>query len=180
MTRVKCGIMGAMKKVLSRVRTKKQQEVLVDNDIYEQIKDKYVWVKLDKKNNAQSVKVSEFGNRNGEVLSRFITKAQKGFVVDHIDGNVLDNRRKNLRVCTQAENSRNKNIQKNNTSGTPSVRWQKDAKAWRVRFKYLKQKIQIGYFKDKEEACYVRDQVTIQLHKNFARLYFFEKGEIKL
>lgn len=46
--------------------------------------------------------------RNYVYLHRFIMDAPKGMTVDHINGNTMDNRRANLRVCTYRENSCNR------------------------------------------------------------------------
>jgi len=46
--------------------------------------------------------------KSGVMLHKFIMGAVKGMEVDHINGNPLDNRRENLRVCTTQENRRNR------------------------------------------------------------------------
>ena len=51
-------------------------------------------------------------------------------VIDHIDGNVDNNRIENLRQVTHAENCRNARVRKDNTSGTPGVRWHKANRKW--------------------------------------------------
>lgn len=101
-------------------------------------------------------------------LHRQITDAPKGKVVDHIDGDSLNNRLSNLRVCSQAENVRNrKNVQKNNTSGQKGVMFRKDRRKWIVvAWKNYKRK-QFGSFDNKEEAINHYKLVIAGFHENF-------------
>jgi len=48
---------------------------------------------------------------------------KKGQIVDHIDGNPLNNRLENIRICDYKTNNKNKKMQKNNTSGVTGVRY---------------------------------------------------------
>ena len=58
-------------------------------------------------------------------LYREIMNCPKGLHVDHINGNVLDNRKINLRICTAADNGKNLKKKKNNISGYTGVVWHK-------------------------------------------------------
>lgn len=76
----------------------------------------------------------------------------KGYVVDHINGNKLDNRKDNLRICTQSDNTKNHVIGKNNTSGYSGIIYNKDNKNWRVRIGDK----EIGSFFNFEDAMIAR------------------------
>jgi hypothetical protein len=70
-------------------------------------------------------------------LHQFIMKPPPGMVVDHIHGYTLDNRRESLRVCTNAENSRNrqKHALQNPSSRYKGVVWHKASKRWRAQYR---------------------------------------------
>lgn len=89
---------------------------------------------------------------------------------DHINHNRLDNRRKNLRVCTYQQNNANKSKQKNNTSGFTGVT--KSRNTWKAFTYFNNQRIHIIQTTDKEEAAYIRDQFVLQLFGNFANTNF--------
>ena len=89
---------------------------------------------------------------------RIITNAPKGKVVDHINGNKLDNRKENLRVCTQRENMVNCGMLKNNKSGYKGVSWHKAAKKWESYLHFNNKKIRLGFFEDIEKAAEKRNK----------------------
>ena len=86
-------------------------------------------------------------------LHRYIMNMNNSnLVVDHINRNPLDNRKSNLRICSYKENSFNKSIRVDNTSGIPGVRFHKTNKKWRAKIKYNNLTIHLGYFEDINEA----------------------------
>ena len=50
------------------------------------------------------------GKRKKVLMHRLLTDAPKGYEVDHINHDPLDNRRANLRICTPSQNQRNRRI----------------------------------------------------------------------
>lgn len=56
-----------------------------------------------------------------------------GLVVDHINRDKLDNRRKNLRICTQQTNVQNAGMKNTNKSGVTGVFLDKKVHRWRAQ-----------------------------------------------
>lgn len=93
----------------------------------------------------------------GKSLHRMIMKPANGNVVDHINGDGLDNRRKNLREVTQSENLRNiAGPQRNSTSGILGVSYHKGSKRWYARIFHEGRTVILGRFLTKEEAAAAR------------------------
>ncbi len=99
-------------------------------------------------------------------MHRLILDTPQGMLTDHINGDKLDNRRSNLRICTMKENTRNRRMSKKNTSGYKGVRWHKRNKKWMV---VIKEK-HIGQFNNKIDAAKVYNQKAKELFGEFARL----------
>lgn len=76
--------------------------------------------------------------------------------IDHINGDRTDNRIKNLRDVTRAENQKNQKLRSDNASGTPGVGYCKANKGWRARINVNKKSITLGYFKTKAAAVSAR------------------------
>jgi hypothetical protein len=89
-------------------------------------------------------------------LHNFLMPKKKGFIVDHINRNRLDNRRLNLRYVNYIINARNKNMQSNNTSGYTGVTWHKMSKKWLANIWVNKKYVYLGTFENIKDAIYKR------------------------
>lgn len=102
-----------------------------------------------------------------EGMGRFLTSPPKGLVVDHINGNGLDNRRSNLRHCTRQQNRYNTPTRRESRSGYTGVK-----KRANGRFTtYLKGK-SYGTYDTPEEAARAYDLAAIDEYGEFARTNF--------
>jgi hypothetical protein len=105
-------------------------------------------------------------------LHREITGAKKGETVDHRNGNTLDNRRQNLRVCTARENWQNRKRDGRNTTGYKGVSKRHYGKKFRAYiYDKGKQKF-LGDYDLAEEAAKAYDQAAVALYGSFARTNF--------
>jgi hypothetical protein len=92
--------------------------------------------------------------------------------VDHINGNGLDNRRENLRVCTNSENLRNRSKQKNNSSGFKGVSWHKASQKYSAQIKgiNINGKKHLGLYVCPIQAAKAYNEAAIKYHGEFAQL----------
>ena len=90
-------------------------------------------------------------------------------LIDHINGNTLDNRIENLRAATVHENGYNSKIASNNTSGSKGVVWSKKSNKWFVRVSHNKKRITVGYFEDLSDAQSAAQNAREKFNGEFAR-----------
>lgn len=104
--------------------------------------------------NSRGYAVCAGGRKNHKFyMHRVIVSPAEGLVVDHINGDKLDNRRSNLRAVTQNLNCQNRtNLQNNNTSGVTGVGYWKTGSLWVARVTRNGKTKLLGYFKTKKEA----------------------------
>ena len=107
-------------------------------------------------------------------LHQMIMQTPKGMYTDHIDGNPLNNRRSNLRVCSNADNCRNRGINKNNTHGYKGVTYdgRRRHAPWTARIGFNFKRVYIGNYATREEAARAYDKKATELHGEFAKLNF--------
>jgi hypothetical protein len=100
--------------------------------------------------------------------------------VDHINGDGLDNRRENLRTCTNAQNNMNSRKRRNaRTSQYKGVHWRAKEKKWCVQLQVNHHKVYYGRFKDELEAGRAYDVAARKFFGKFARLNFPTETEMK-
>jgi len=99
------------------------------------------------------------------LMHRQIIDVPEGYVIDHINGSGLDNRRANLRLATVAQNAWNSK-KRNPRSGYKGVCFTRDKGLWRAAIVCNRRRIHLGYFRDKRAAARAYDAA--------ARIHFGE------
>ena len=116
-------------------------------------------------------------NRRKILMHRFILNVPKGLEIDHRDGDGLNNRRTNLRICTHQENQHNQQPQKNRSSAFKGVHWCASARKWVSRIKVDGIEKYLGCFTNELEAARIYDMATLRFHGEFARPNFSRGGK---
>lgn len=118
-----------------------------------------------------AVRSERIGRSNKRVcMHRAILQSQSGIMVDHKNGDGLDNRRSNLRNCSKVENQRNQGIRQDNQSGFKGVCWENGKQKWRADISIYRRRKFLGHYATKEEAAIAYNKAALVWHGDFARL----------
>ena len=142
--------------------TQKDEEFYFDLEDYGKIKN-YCWYIHFGYMEARSLE-----NRKNIKMHRLIMDiSDKNIKVDHIFHKTNDNRKSELRVCSNAENCANHILHSNNTSGKSGITFRTDTNKWRVRLWKDNKCYNIGQFETYEEAVIARDDAEIEHFEEF-------------
>ena len=129
--------------------TAKGEPFYLDAEDYEKIKD-YCWRK-----NSDGYIVATVNRRN-LFMHRYLMDASKGVVVDHINHDTTDNRKKNMRCVSQSRNMQNAKNNRRNVDGVKGVTWDKKWGKWFSRITVNKKTLYLGNFATFDEAVAAR------------------------
>jgi phage pi2 protein 07 len=156
-----------MKLIALRGKRGKGKYTLVDDSDYKQLIN-YNWYMTSHGYVATDIKTKRTYRQKR--LHRILLQPSKGKVIDHINGNPLDNQRSNLRICTTSQNIMNQRISRNNTSGFKGV--SKTKHRWIAEIYKNNKRHRIASFQDKHIAALAYDLWAIDLHGEYAKTNF--------
>ena len=108
-------------------------------------------------------------------MHRFILNAGPDQLVDHINGQPLDNRRQNLRLVTPQQNGQNKRLSPLSCTGLKGVGWHKRRHKYHARIQLQGIRYHLGFFDDAETAALAYDEAARRLFGAFARCNYPDK-----
>jgi hypothetical protein len=140
--------------------------ILIDKEEYK-ICRKHCWrISYNKQTGRCSIitDIKENGIKKTMYLSRFLLNAPKGLVVDHINHDIFDNRKQNLRICTYKVNMENQKGPHKDRKHILPRNVRKNGNGFSVKIQHNKKDYNLGTFKDVK---------TAELEANFWRDIIF-------
>ncbi len=156
------------------------REVLLTNGLAVQVDDQdvsavsgYNWYAYKSGKNTYATRSIYLPVKQSIAMHRFIMRAEAGQVIDHIDGDGLNNCRSNLRICTRQENLRNQRKRAGCSSRFKGVsRYPSASSPWQSVIVFNYKNITLGKFRTEEEAARAYDEAALRLFGSFGRLNF--------
>ncbi len=152
-----------------RIKLTNGRFAIVDPDDYQKLS-QYNWQLLE--GESGKCYAACLDNRKIVYMHRMIMSAPKGKIVDHRNGEGLDNTKRNLRFATSSQNNINAKRIKNGSSRYRGVSRNKKINKWQAAIGYDCKSLLIGYFDNEEDAARAYDNAAKKYHGEFAVLNF--------
>lgn len=154
---------------MKEIELTKGKKAMVDDEWYP-VLSKFKWHTHNTNGKWYAVRTVGKKGRSVVFMHRYITMAPSGRVVDHIDGNGLNNQESNLRVVIPKANYYNRKIQSNNKTGFKGVCWDKDRGKYMASISLNHKAINLGRYETAEEAAKAYNARAKELYGENARL----------
>jgi hypothetical protein len=145
-------------------------KVLVDADDYERLS-RFRWF-MTKNKRGYMYAVRSLDRRRQISMHREIMNPPKDRMVDHANGNTLDNRKSNLRVCSRAQNAINSIKARSAEQRFKGVTFNKADQCFHAAITQDRQVKYIGSYRTAMEAALAYDKFAMHIHGEFAKLNF--------
>jgi hypothetical protein len=150
----------------------------VDDEDYQRIKDIAWYIDKSKRQFYLKAKIRVNGKLKGISMHRYIMNfPKKG--IDHKDGNGLNNKKNNLRICTNKQNSRNSQMPTRNTTGFKGVRFAKKEQKYHARVVVNGNMISGGLYTNILRAAKKYNEMALQYFGEFAKLNEFTAEQME-
>lgn len=163
-------------KFMATFTIKSGEKIIVDDEYLEL--SKLAWQLNSVGYARRTIRIRGSGKYKTLLLHRFIMNAQDGMIVDHINGNKLDNRKANLRITTQSENLLNRHKRKKNPTSKywgvykhTERRWKTNKTSWRIQVLINGKRHRKSFESEKEAAIY-RDKLLEKHNVQYAKYNF--------
>ena len=151
---------------ISLAATNTGREIIIDPDDLELIQT-YLWME-----HKHGYAVST--TKPVVLMHRLIMSDCAHPYIDHINQNRLDNRKRNLRGCTNSQNQMNRQAVRNTSSKYKGVSLRADSNRWRAEIYKDNKRYKLGSYATEQEAALAYNKKAAELHGDFARLNVVE------
>lgn len=141
---------------------------LVDDDKFDFVS-QWEWLLVEQDGLFYAVR---YENLKAIAMHRAILGTPRGVLTDHKDGDGLNNQFLNLRLCTHAQNMRNRTKKAPASSKFKGIYWNSAKGKWSGQVWLEGKKHYLGYFASETEAARAYDELAAKLHGEFAKLNF--------
>ena len=151
---------------MKKIKLTQNKYALIDDEDFEYL-NQWKWCY----HHSYAIRSKQIDNRKKYFrMHRELIKVPLGMVIDHINGDSLDNRKENLRACTVSQNAMNAKIKKDTSSNIKGIYFFKNENKYKARITINGRSKHLGVFQDIKNAISAYNNAAKEYFKKFAKL----------